>query len=749
MKRLKTLILACSLVLWQPCQPPVSQLAQAQGTAETQAVSSEPLRIVILPFRNISRVSEDEWLADSFAESLTMGLLKVQALRVVERTQLQQLLREQQLGQSLWADEKTAPRLGKLLGARVVVLGSFQRAGTQLQANVRFVDVETGQIDHQRFAQTQGAFQDLFGLQERLATDLIQQLEVETRPGELAQLSKTLQATQSPEAQRYYLAGLEHLRLGEALRLREAIKDFRKALVEDDAYALAYAGLAEAYAREAQGEKALVVQVPSIGMRTEADPLTLARQYAERALILSPDLPQALRAQAWIEKAAGNPQQAIQLIQKAIRQAPRDSDSVTLYMGLRMESDLLSLSLPALRQELSAMGADLDDPWTQFTLAAFAFGLEASKLKPQTDWIETLLEQAAAKLPEMPYIPLVQYGIAMRLGQTERAETFFQRTYALGKDSPDILTSLALMRLSEQRSQEALALVEAAEKIHPHGLMVRMTRADVLADMGQIATSDAIYNALAQEFPDNAMIPFSRGIRLFEKDPAEARKYLHQALVNWEKQAAGLPRSMMIYFLGITEMLNQDWNAAREHFESLRTDPSYYGQAYEQLATIHRIQKNPAEALAAYTAFLSIHPDQAADPEKQQQYRIYYLLEQLSREPNHVAALNDLGQISQLRERLDEARDYWLEALELDPEEPVLHYNLGSLYLQQKQFETAQQHLLQAARLKPDYVRAWFNLGLASQALGQINTAREAWQRVLLLEPQHPQAQALLAETAP
>lgn len=727
--------------LYAPLPPAHAQQASPQQAA--------PLRIVILPFKNISRQSSDDWLADSFAESLTMGLLRVDALRVVERVQLQQIIKEQQFAQSVWADEAAAPRLGRMLGANVVVLGSFQRAGDQLQANVRFVDVETGQIDTRRFAQAQGAFQELFALQERLATGLIAQLEVQAQPAELAELAKTVNATRSPEAQRHYLEGLEHLRIGEMLRLKEAVKAFRKALVEDEAYAMAYAGLAEAYARLAQGEKLLLVQVPVDGFMRQSDPLELARQYAEQARSLSPDLPQTLRAQAWIENAAGNTERALVLAREAIRRAPRDSDSVTLYMSLRFERGFTSLSVAQLRQELTALGADLNDPWTQFTLAAFAFGLEATKPDAQLGWIAELLKDAAAKLPRMAYIPLVQYGLKMYQGEAEQAQRFFNQAYVLGQDSPDILTALAILRLSEQRPEEALKLVEQAEKIYPEGMMVRMTRADVLAAMGDQQAAQAIYSAMAREHPDNAMIPFSQGSRLIGEDPLKARDLMATALRNWEKEPAGLPRALIVYLLGVAEMMSQNWDAARQHFETLRSDANYYGQAYQQLAHIYHIQQDPAAALEAYQAFLSIYPDRARDESIQQQYRLYYLLARREQEPGNASVLNDLGQLSQLRGDLSEAEQYWTLALKLNPQEAVIYYNLGSLQLQLQQWAEASQHLQQAVRLRPDYVRAWFNLGLAYQGLGQSAQAREAWQRVLILEPAHAQAREALQTEDP
>ncbi|MBF2054166.1 MAG: tetratricopeptide repeat protein [Candidatus Sericytochromatia bacterium] len=567
---------------------------------------------------------------------------------------------------------------------------------------------------------------------------------MQARPAELAELAKTLNATRSPEAQRHYLKGLEHVRLGEMLQLKEAIKSFRKALIEDENYALAYAGLAEAYARQVQGEQNLLVTVPVDGFMAQQDPLELARQNLRQAQKLAPELPQVLRAQAWVEYIAGDADRAMDTVREAIRRAPRDSDSVILYLSLRFLTGRLAKSLDSMRQELQQMGADLEDPWTQFTLAAFAFGLEATKPNARLDWIEQMLDNVGQKLPDLAYVPLLQYSVAMFQGQTEKAQRFFAQAYEKGRQSPDVLTSLALLRVSEQRYQEALTLVDQAEKIMPESMMVRLARADVLNGLGQTQQAEALYAVLERDYPDNAMIPFSRGSRLLATDAVKARELLAASLRNWDKEPSGLPRSLVVYLLAIAEMVNQNWDAARQHFELLRSDPTYYGQAYEQLARIHHMQQDPAAALEAYQAYLSIYPDRATDPRTHQQYRLYYLLNQREKEPDNAAVLNDLGQIAQLKEEWDQAAEYWLLALKLNPQEAVIHYNLGSLYLQQQQWPAASQHLQEAVRLRPDYVRAWFNLGLVYQAQNQLDAARAAWQRVLELQPDHPEAARLL-----
>ena len=86
-------------------------------------------------------------------ERLSIGLQQVlldqfvqnPAVRVVERLRLKEIMDEQQLSQAGRVDPQTAARIGKLVGARYMVLGFFSEM-PDLQIGARVVDTETGQI---------------------------------------------------------------------------------------------------------------------------------------------------------------------------------------------------------------------------------------------------------------------------------------------------------------------------------------------------------------------------------------------------------------------------------------------------------------------------------------------------------------------------------------------------------------------------------------------------------------------------
>ncbi|HEY9840215.1 MAG TPA: CsgG/HfaB family protein, partial [Candidatus Obscuribacterales bacterium] len=496
-------LLLCLLLLVSPlAHPSIMPAVLAAEQAQTKGI-----RLVIMPFKNLTRVADDDWLSDSFAESLTMGLIKVEALQLVERSQLQNLLKEQAFSQSAYVDESTAPRLGQMLGANVVVLGSFQKVGDQLQANVRFVDVETGKIDGKRAAQVQGQFNAIFDLQKQLATELISQLNIQARPAELAELEKTVKATDSPEANRLYLEGLKYLRLGDSQFLDKARDAFREALEIDADYALALAGLAEVHTRKVRDLGQLRVLPPNMDFSVRGpDDAALARKYADKALALQPELPQVLRALAWLEQVEGHRPQALELIRRAIRKDPRDSDSIVAYVSFRFENSDIALGAKQVRQELGSLGANLDDPWVQYTVAALATGQEATKPRPQMGWIRELLEQAQTKLPDYPLIPITLATVAQSEGKPEESLRHLRRAYELGKDSPDVLGYLATIYLGQSDPQTAFRLVQEAEAIKPDHLYIQMTKAQALFALGRKAESDALYEQLERRSPDNVMI---------------------------------------------------------------------------------------------------------------------------------------------------------------------------------------------------------------------------------------------------
>ncbi len=100
-------------------------------------------KIAVMDFKTIGDNSN---LGEGAAEILRTTLAGTGEYTIVERGMLKQVLKEQKLGQSGILDPKTAVGIGKVLGAKFVAVGSVVKFGKSYTLNVRFVNVETGEV---------------------------------------------------------------------------------------------------------------------------------------------------------------------------------------------------------------------------------------------------------------------------------------------------------------------------------------------------------------------------------------------------------------------------------------------------------------------------------------------------------------------------------------------------------------------------------------------------------------------------
>lgn len=106
--------------------------------------------VAVLPFVNSAIGASNAELAPlskGIADLLLTDLAQNTGIRVVERENIQRLLDEQNLARDGRVDDATAARIGKLLGARHMVTGTFvtDRSGTMV-ITIKSIDSETGRI---------------------------------------------------------------------------------------------------------------------------------------------------------------------------------------------------------------------------------------------------------------------------------------------------------------------------------------------------------------------------------------------------------------------------------------------------------------------------------------------------------------------------------------------------------------------------------------------------------------------------
>lgn len=108
-------------------------------------VFAEPA-VSVSYFSDLSAEEGFPALSKAFAEIVVGNLSRVRGIRIVERENLQKLMKEMELGLSGMVNESTSPKIGKLLGAEYLVAGSYMVSSKEAMISFRLIHVETAKI---------------------------------------------------------------------------------------------------------------------------------------------------------------------------------------------------------------------------------------------------------------------------------------------------------------------------------------------------------------------------------------------------------------------------------------------------------------------------------------------------------------------------------------------------------------------------------------------------------------------------
>jgi len=122
-------------------------LVMAGCAGQTTPVASGPPALAVWPLEDLSLPGSSRPEA---AELMTAGIMEaVEAdggYVLVERERLLAVLQELSLGSSELAAESTGLRIGRIVGARLMLFGAYQAVASKMRVDLRLVEVETGKV---------------------------------------------------------------------------------------------------------------------------------------------------------------------------------------------------------------------------------------------------------------------------------------------------------------------------------------------------------------------------------------------------------------------------------------------------------------------------------------------------------------------------------------------------------------------------------------------------------------------------
>jgi serine/threonine protein kinase/Tfp pilus assembly protein PilF len=237
-----------------------------QNAGEAAAITRKS--IAVLPFENLSSDPDNAYFAEAIQDEILARLSKIADLKVISRTSTQKY--------------KSAPdnlrEIAKQLGVGNVLEGSVQKSGDAVRVNVQLINALNdahlwGDVYERKLT-------DIFAVESDIAETIADTLQAELTGAEKQLIAA--QPTTDLTAYELYLKGrsLWSKRGGE--NLRQAIGFYEQAIARDPKYALAYAGLAEAY-----------VLLPGYTATAPQDAYPAAKAAALKALQLDEKLAEA------------------------------------------------------------------------------------------------------------------------------------------------------------------------------------------------------------------------------------------------------------------------------------------------------------------------------------------------------------------------------------------------------------------------------------------------------------------------
>ncbi|MDO8543816.1 MAG: TIR domain-containing protein [Opitutaceae bacterium] len=286
---------------WDPLQddPRFQSLFNEPEKVGPAGTTRDQKAIAVLPFANRSDDRETEYFSDGISEELLNVLGKVPGLQVAGWTS----------ALSLKGKNPSPAEIGEKLGVGHFVDGSVRRAGSRVQIRARLTRTDNGtQIWSDTYEEE---LKDIFALQDRIARDVAQKLQLQLGDG--APVAKPVNS----HAHALVLEGRHYVRLRESSAYLNAERAFKDAITQDPGFALAYAGVAEVYVMRATYQ----LQDGASSAEVAAD-IQRGRAAAERSVALDPLLVSGYSLLAYIFMLEGRDADAEAQYQLAVARNP-------------------------------------------------------------------------------------------------------------------------------------------------------------------------------------------------------------------------------------------------------------------------------------------------------------------------------------------------------------------------------------------------------------------------------------------
>ena len=334
-------------VIWQPSDWAVPVAPATKPAVARPSLQQSLPSIAILPFKNMSDDSGQEYFADGIVDDLITALSRFKSLFVVARS-----------ASFTYKGKTVAPQqAGQELGVRYVLEGSVRKAGDRVRISGQLIDAETGA--HLWADRFDGPLKDVFDLQDRITTSVVGAIVPK-----LAQAEFERARRKKFESLDAYDCTLRALALSQQLSKEsnaQALGLYDRAIQLDPEFSPPYGHavrcyvnmklhgwgfdkhLHEAEVRRLAGrvlavglDDAVALSTVAFGLVSVCREFDASIDYAERATTINPNLAIAWSNRGAVSLFCGAPDAALEQLTRASRISPVGVDFYTVqaYVAL-------------------------------------------------------------------------------------------------------------------------------------------------------------------------------------------------------------------------------------------------------------------------------------------------------------------------------------------------------------------------------------------------------------------------------
>ncbi len=410
--------------------------------------------IAVLPFKNQNTDEESEFFSDGITEDIINQLSKIRELRVMARPAVMRYKKT----------DKSLRDIGRELNVSTLLMGSVRRVGNQVRISAELIDASTEQqLWGEAYDKT---MTQIFEIQGAVAQQIATTLQANLTTEEKKSVSK--QQTGNAQAYTYYLRGREYYYRYRRDANENAIALFKKALQLDPNYALAYAGLGDAYGQRVQRfgflsiwlDSALVEAKKSIKLDPDLaeghkaiglayntmGKFSMALDYFKKAASLNPNYFPAVANIGSILQSLGKPDEALPWVKKAMVINPSAAVNLNMLAELYQSLD----DLPRAREFADRTIVLQPDLQTAYFVL-----LSLDAFEGKADEAKKRCQQVLSMFPNEAFPLGVSGFVCFWLRDFNSATPLLEKELKLTAPESDSYNPLAYIYLRTGRKQEA------------------------------------------------------------------------------------------------------------------------------------------------------------------------------------------------------------------------------------------------------------------------------------------------------